>query len=730
FSMAGDLYLFDPETGFSKNISPYDDMPLSEKQQFADPKKFLENFDISSNGDMISLTVRGQVFCSGENGAPIIKLGGEIRKKNACFVTDTDLAYVFDDGMKESLRIRNAADDKEKTVEYEFGQIYGIYPSPDGRKIAVTDDKFVLYEVDSADLKVKIIDRSEEGVIRNVSWSPNSDLLAYSYPMKIHTLGGYSSMHIRVFSFKAEKIYRMTSEGYNDFSPVFDPDGKYLYYLSNRSLDPVQDKISFNFSFPIITRPHVIRLYPGEKLPYDKIPAAMEPPSEREMNLETAYMRSDLLPIDAADYRSMQAMKNGIFILKIPVHGEFSIYYGTGYETGTLQFFDFSTSKLKDAKTDITSFLISRDGKKIVYTKKEGTLFYAAVNAEKTGENEEEFDFQRIKVPIEKNAEFRQMFSEAWRLAVNNYWKEEYAKSISENVFKKYSQLVERARTRYDLSDIIREMQGEFRTSHSYEMGGDFTDVQGYPIGKLGIDIIPENGKQIIKKIYTGDFSNENEKSPLLLAFPEISEGDAIVSVNGKQMDGKSNVYRELLNHSGDLIQMKIERKNGNIMVGYVKTLGDDTYLRYRSWVEGNRRYVHEKSGKRIGYLHIPDMGMMGLNEFYRLYTSESSYDGLIVDVRYNGGGFVSQLILEKLSNRRLGYDVPRRGSPSPYPQDSVNGPIVSITNEYAGSDGDVYSHVFKMLKIRKLIGTRTWGGVVGINPVNRLIDGTVVTQP
>jgi len=193
---------------------------------------------------------------------------------------------------------------------------------------------------------------------------------------------------------------------------------------------------------------------------------------------------------------------------------------------------------------------------------------------------------------------------------------------------------------------------------------------------------------------------------------------------------GNDHINRFLLGKGGKIIRMKILTPEGKEKVVFVNVLNDDRYIRYRSWVERNREYVHRKSGNRVGYVHIPDMGMMGLNEFFRLYVNESSYESLIVDVRYNGGGFVSQIILEKIKSERLGYDKPRRGTLHPYPVNSVAGKIVAVTNEYAGSDGDIFSHSFKALKIGKLIGTRTWGGVVGINPLRKLIDGTEVTQP
>jgi tricorn protease len=161
-----------------------------------------------------------------------------------------------------------------------------------------------------------------------------------------------------------------------------------------------------------------------------------------------------------------------------------------------------------------------------------------------------------------------------------------------------------------------------------------------------------------------------------------------------------------------------------------VHALGDERMLRYRAWVEGNRRTVHERTGGRVGYVHIPDMGPWGFAEFHRGYLSEFERDGLVVDVRYNRGGHVSPLLLEKLARKRVGYDVSRYGPPAPYPPESVGGPLVAITNQFAGSDGDIFSHCFKLYGLGTLVGMRTWGGVIGINPYHELVDGTLTTQP
>ena len=205
--------------------------------------------------------------------------------------------------------------------------------------------------------------------------------------------------------------------------------------------------------------------------------------------------------------------------------------------------------------------------------------------------------------------------------------------------------------------------------------------------------------------------------------------GDAIVAIGGRPVDRTKTPDELLVNQAGRDIVLTLSR-DGETRRVLVHALRDERLLRYRAWVERNRAIVHERTGGAVGYLHIPDMGPWGFSEFHRGYLSEFDRDGLIVDVRYNRGGHVSPLLLEKLTRKRVGYDVSRYGPPMPYPPESVGGPIVALTNQFAGSDGDIFSHCFKIYKLGPLVGKRTWGGVIGINPYHRLVDGTVTTQP
>jgi tricorn protease len=273
-------------------------------------------------------------------------------------------------------------------------------------------------------------------------------------------------------------------------------------------------------------------------------------------------------------------------------------------------------------------------------------------------------------------------------------------------------------------------MQGELGTSHAYELGGDYRPEPKWTQGSLGADLTAQARGFRIERIPFGDSWVADAVSPLTAPGLDIRPGDRILEVEGVAVGRDRSPQELLVERGGREVSLTVSRGRGKGRRVVVKALGSETALRYRDWVETNRRWVEEQSGARAGYIHIPDMGPWGFSEFHRAWHSEVDKDGLIVDVRFNRGGNVSQLLLEKLARRRLGYGITRFRLPSPFPDDSPTGPMVCLTNENSGSDGDIFSHTFKLAGLGPLIGTRTWGGVVGIWPQQTLVDGTTTTQP
>jgi tricorn protease len=333
---------------------------------------------------------------------------------------------------------------------------------------------------------------------------------------------------------------------------------------------------------------------------------------------------------------------------------------------------------------------------------------------------------------VEPRDEWAQMYHEAWRMQTEQFWDEAMSGVDWNLVRDRYARLLPLVRTRSELSDVMWEMLGELGTSHAYEIGGDHRLPAQYRRGFLGADLTwDEDAKAYtIAKIYRGDSWNRDIDSPLAEPGLQIREGDHLLAIGGRVLGRELTPDEMLVNGAGREVSLSIASGKKAQRRVVVRALRSERMLRYRAWVDANRSYVHEKTGGRVGYLHIPDMGPWGFSEFHRGYLSEFNRDALIVDVRYNRGGHVSPLLIEKLARKRVGYDISRYGPPVPYPPESVGGPIVALTNQFAGSDGDIFSHVFKLYKLGALVGKRTWGGVVGINPYHKLVDGTITTQP
>jgi tricorn protease len=277
-------------------------------------------------------------------------------------------------------------------------------------------------------------------------------------------------------------------------------------------------------------------------------------------------------------------------------------------------------------------------------------------------------------------------------------------------------------------------LQGELGTSHAYEIGGEYRKGPEYRQGFLGVDWVYDEptGTYRVGALVAGDSAEERATSPLGGPGINVRPGDRVLAVNGQPVRPDRSPQQLLVNTAGQEVLLAVADADGaNVRTVAVKTLESEQPARYLDWVERQRRTVHEATGDRVGYVHIPDMGPEGFAEFHRTYLAEHDHEALIVDVRWNGGGHVSGLLLEKLARRRTGYGFPRYGAPEPYPVASPRGPLVMITNEQAGSDGDIVSHNFKLVGLGPLIGKRTWGGVIGIEPKKHpLVDNTMTTQP
>lgn len=755
YQAGADLFLFDPKTNGGDSIQVEQHSPRTQRnRKFVQAAKYLQDYALHPQGHMVGVTARGKPFTMGNWGGPALQYGEPdgVRHRLLQWLHDGKrLALISDAQGEEKLEIHDAeeASSVERFPGLDLGQVYALSASPSTERVALSNHRNELVVVDLDTKKSRVIDHSAYAPMAGFDWSADGRWLAYSFAKSRQTAV------IKLCNVDSQETFSITTPVLVDVAPVFDPDGKYLYFLSYREFDPVYDNMHFDLGFPRGVRPYLLTLQRDEASPFIPVPQAEEKddaesdehkkddPDRLEIDLDGIEKRVVAFPVPEARYAQIAAISGKVLFSSLPIEGSLKrnfLQEGSPPAKAKLEAYDLKTQKRETLVSSLTSFKVSMDGK---------TLIYRAGNklrVQKAGEKADEktaqkppsresgwIDLSRLKVSVEPPLEWRQMMREAWRLQRDHFWDENMAQVNWEAVYKRYSPLLDRVATRGEFSDLMWEMQGELGTSHAYEFGGDYRPEPDYAQGFLGADFAydDELGVWRIVHIVFGDPWNDQSSSPFLRPGINVQEGDTLLTVAGRPVDASTSPQQLLVNQANSEVSLTVGDAKGKApRTVIVKTLSNETPARYRDWVEQNRAYVHEQTKGRAGYVHIPDMGPRGYAEFHRYFLAEIDREGLVVDVRFNGGGHVSELLLEKLVRKRIAYIKTRWHNTSAYPRESVAGPMVALTNEYAGSDGDIFSHGFKMLKLGPLIGKRTWGGVIGISPSQRLIDGGVTSQP
>ncbi len=709
FQMAGDLYIYDGKTT-RLNIDVYGTKRTLNERFLPNIQEKLEYFSLNREGNRTVFSVRGKLYEMDPFEGPLM-VTDEIRLMNAKYIDNSKYVAILNRKGKESIVLI----DNGKIIKnfgIEKGIVLDLFPSPDGKNVIYTTNRLQIYSVNLENDSIKYLDESKIGPVYDIDFSPDGKWIAYSYGES------YSRKKIRIRNIENGKYADIENTYMYDISPSFDPMGRYLYFISVYPNRPQMDDALNSLTFPNNSRIFGISLKREIKNPFlDKV---NEEVKEFDIDLENLERRIFSMPIKTGRYSDLTATPDGfIFISETNTERD-----ENGYE---IKHFSLE-KKREETLVDRTQFYnVSGDRKKLIYfyngtVRIVSTMEKNELQGSEPGRESGIINIYRIKATVNPKEEFDQMLHETWYMMRENYWKD--SEIQWDNIFNKYYNLFEKISTRSELSDLIWELQGELGTSHSYEMLGDYFNSELELRGYLGAEIDNENFS--IKKIYRGRL---DESSPLLSSSREIKENDIIMEINGIKVDRNNLPEKLLINLPSDIVRIKF-RRGDEEFYGNVKTSADESIIIYRDWVERNRKYVHERTNGRVGYIHIPDMSEMGFTEFHRGYFEEISKNALIIDVRFNRGGYVSWLLFDKLKRKIIGYDYPKYGIKEGYPNYSPRGPVVCITNELAGSDGDIFSHAFKLMKIGPLIGKRTWGGVIGIDPKRPLIDGSIVTQP
>ncbi|MFU8804675.1 MAG: S41 family peptidase, partial [Bradymonadaceae bacterium] len=786
YSCGADLYRFDVEADRAEKIGVDYASPRTHlKRKYVDAEEYLDDFALHPRGHSLIVTSRGKPFNFGHWEGAVRQTGAEqgVRYRLARYLNDGERIVVLSDADgEERLEIhRTDGSRRPRVVDlkgFDAGRAVELEVSPEHDAVAFSNHRHELVHVNLETGDARILDRSDHQRVAGVSWSPDGRWVAYGF------YNDFSTSVIKIAEVESGESRAVTTGEFQDLSPAFDPKGRYLYFLSYRHFDPVYDQMFFELSFPRGMKPCVITLREDVDSPFLEKPRPLDGPDadgddegdegdgeeveasgdkkedekedevERiEIDFEGIEYRVQVFPVEDANYGDIGATEDRVFWTVFPVEGSLGRSFPEEESGGTLKYFSLKGLKEKAFARGVTTFAIGPDQKTMALWTEDGLQISSAGGegpVASDGEDDEGpsrqsgfVDLGRISLSIEPRAEWGQMLRESWRLMRDHFWREDMGGVDWNEAWERYKALLGRVNARSEFSDLVWVMQGELGTSHAYEIGGDYPIPPQYRPGFLGAEVVwdeswksaeeeidehaeNEAGAYRIERLIRGDCWSNVESSPFARPGVRVREGDVIVAINGQRVDAHVSVEQRLVNQGGKEVEVVVADGEGaNFRTYTVKTLRAETPVRYREWVLQNRRRVHEATDGRIGYVHIPDMGPAGYSEFHRHFLSEKNRVGLIVDVRYNGGGHVSQLILEKLARKPLGYDIQRWGQSMPYPTDAMAGPLVALTNEHAGSDGDIFSHCFKLMKLGPLLGKRTWGGVVGIWPRHALVDGS-----
>lgn len=666
------------------------------------------------------------------------------REKDAAFSPDgKQIAYLSDASGEEELWTMdadgtNARQLTNDRVGFRFRPTF----SPDGKWIAFGDKSLALNLVNVATGETHLVDRGDyddawyRWGIQEYSFSPDSAWIAYT---KVE-----ASLNDSIFLYRIADgaKFRVTGHETKDWSPSFSLDGKFLCFLSDRTLRPTMGRLDQNHIFLDMTRPYLVLLdnsaFSPFTLPEDSKEATGEETDDVIVKLDPEGIgdRILLIPgVQAGDYDRLEAVKGGFLYLERDEH-PFLKYQEVNDQTReSLKLMRYELSKDESSKIaeGVSNYHVTFDGEHLAYHAK-GAYGLAKVGGEIKG-SEGEVHPGELVLRVDHHAEYRQIFDEAWRIQRDWFYDPGMHGVDWKAVRDKYRVFIPDCGNRSDLNYLIGEMIGELDAGHTYIYGGDREEsAPRVPVGLLGADFEQASGGAFpkIAKIIPGNQWKENERSPLEEPGCSIREGQYLIAINGHSLENGENPYQLLENTTGHTITLSVNDQPTEKGASQyrIRPLSSERALRYRAWVEHNRQLVDRLSGGRVGYLHIPDMMDSGLVEFARGWYHDYQKQAFIIDERYNGGGFVGDMIIDHLERKVWSYTKPREGKPIPAPERMMNGPLAVLINEGTGSNGEYFAEAIKIKGLAPLIGVRTWGGAVGIEPHQHLLDGATTTPP
>lgn len=722
----------------------------------------IDSLSVDETGRASAVAVRGSLYWLTHRDGPartITDTPGVRVRLPEMLGSGGKVAYVTDADGEDAIEIAylpRASGDRPplRLASGLLGRVQELISDPDGERLAIAshDGRLLLLETDeetSTGEPTELI-RSVNGPVRDLAFSPDGAWLTWSHPGIGRSLRKIKLARIQGPG--APTIVDVTNGRFEDENPVFTGDGRYLAFLSWRGFDPVYDVHTGDLSFPLGCRPYLVPLSSATPSPFalspDGRPAAggLDPVDSDEagtaegstvtVEFEGLESRVTPFPVSASKYSALYPVSGGGLVwLRWPISGALGETFANPADMSgrpTLEYFNIAKAKKTELVDHLDWFAVSGDASRLVVMD-DGEL--RAVPATEPGDNDSTvyIDLRRILHEADPPAEWRQAYNEAGRLIRSYFWEPDMCGIDWPAILDQYRPLVERVATPDEFADLLREVLGELGTSHAYVSPARRNEGPPHyqrAIGLLGVNFVCREGAWTLARILPGDSSDSKARSPL--AGTGIREGAVLTHVDGRPVDPVTGPYPLLSAAGGTTVELTFRPAEGEGRSRRVAIvpLVDERPLRYQDWVAKRREVVRELSGGRCGYLHIPDMGGSGWAQFNRDLRLEVSRPALIVDVRGNAGGHISELVVEKLTRTILGWDLTRNAQPVSYASNAPRGPVVALADEATSSDGDMITAAFRLLKLGPVVGQRTWGGVVGMTGRHRLGDGTVITVP
>ncbi|MFD5378723.1 S41 family peptidase [Streptomyces griseoincarnatus] len=760
YQCAGDLWMVDDLSPGSqpRRLDVRLSGPRSGRRPYQVPTaQHLDGLSVDETGRASAVVVRGSLYWLTHRDGPARTLtdtpGVRVRLPEM-LGAGGQIAYVTDAEGEDAVEIASlpratGPRAHRRLAAGKLGRVLEMVADPEGQRLAVAahDGRLLLVDTDEATdgtaQEVTELIHSGNGPVRDLAFSPDGAWLAWSHPVI-----GRSLRQIKLARIKDRLVLDVTGGRFEDENPVFTRDGRYLAFLSWRGFDPVYDVHTGDLSFPLGCRPYLVPLSSATPSPFalnpEGRPAAggLDPLEEEGEEGGTVTVEAEGLesrvtpfPVAASKYSGLYPVAGcGLVWLRWPISGALGETFANPDDTSgrpTLEHFDVPKAKKSELVGGLDFFAVSGDGTRLVVVD-EGELRAVPATERGDGDSTVWIDLRRVKHEADPGAEWRQAYAEAGRLIRAYFWEPDMCGIDWDGVLEQYRPLVERVASPDEFADLLREVLGELGTSHAYVTAARRNE--GPPHyqrrqGLLGANLVHREAGWTVKRILPGDSSDSRARSPL--AGAGIREGAVLTHVDGRPVDPVAGPYPLLAAAGGTTVELTfVPDGEGPPRRVAVVPLTDETPLRYQDWVAKRRAVVRELSGGRCGYLHIPDMGGSGWAQFNRDVRMEVSRPALIVDVRGNAGGHISELVVEKLTRTIIGWDLTRDAQPVSYASNAPRGPVVALADEATSSDGDMITAAFKLLELGPVVGQRTWGGVVGMTGRHRLGDGTVITVP